>query len=607
MVAFTASALFSCLEEDLLSDRQVDPPSIQAKVSLRNSLMKKFVSVAASDADARAMEKFLVANLRCREFGRSKTPGLFDSLLLGHFREEMHKFFEPNNRGPLVSSFEDVFSSSRVGPGSTIGTDNTDLYNKLYNSDLTASSEKLFRYYRSYVEHHPELLKAETSRLENGFSCVVVPGSRLSFVPKNDEISRVICIEPSLNIFFQLGIGTAITRRLKAFCNIDISPKTENDGVGSEFSSFKKRDSRPISFSPWPLGNDDEVVCSQQDVNRELARIGSLDDRLVTIDLESASDSISWKMILAFAPRSLWTWLWSLRSPSVELPDGSQVQAHMVSSMGNGFTFPLQTAIFACIVRASYAFAGKRVPNAGKDWSVYGDDIIVNKEICPMVLHLLDLLGFTVNASKSFFQGPFRESCGADYYVGRNVRGVYLKDLATPQSLCTAINLLNRWSARTGIYLSRTITYLLEFHGGLKALPLVPRWENDDAGVKVPFVMVKDLRRSKRFQSVLYWRFSAKPAKVFFSDISTFWGAKQRRSRLNEAGALRAFLAGVLEGRKAGQHPSVTGTISVRHNTTFYRRTTGVAPFWDSDFGDPLGKDVNPRDWKYHALANLKD
>jgi hypothetical protein len=606
MVAFTASALFSCLEEDLLSDRQVDPPSNQAKVSLRNSLMKKFVSVVSKDADARAMEKFLAANIRCREFGSSKTPGLFDSLLLGHFREEMHKFFEPNNRGPLIPSLESVFTGSRVGPGSTLGTDYTDLYNKLYNSDLTASSEKLFRYYRAYIEQTPELLRAEVRRLEHGYSCNVVPGSRLSFVPKNDEISRVICIEPSLNIFFQLGLGAAITRRLKTHCNIDISPVPGRDYVGAEYDAFmKRRTSNPMSPPSWET-DDDETYCSQQDVNRELARVGSLDDRLVTIDLESASDSISWKMIMAFAPKSLWTWLWALRSPTVELPNGSIVQAYMVSSMGNGFTFPLQTAIFSCIVRASYAFAGKRMPNAGKEWSVFGDDIIVNKEICPMVLHLLDLLGFTVNASKSFLEGPFRESCGADYYIGRNVRGVYLKDLQTPQSLCTAINLLNRWSARTGICLPRTVTYLLSIHGGLQNLPLVPRWENDDAGVKVPFLLVKDRRRSKRFQSVLYWRYSAKPAKIYFSELDTFWGARKRRSRLNEAGALRAFLAGVLEGRKAGQHVLVTGSVSVRHNTVFYRRTTGVAPNWDSDFGDPLGKDVYSRDWKFHVLVNLK-
>lgn len=561
MVVVDTSALYNCLVGDLVADNHVDAATTFAKATLRTTLFKKLIRNVSPDADAKALDKFLLSNLRCKNFPIVKQSGLFDSELLGHFREEIHKFFEPNNRGPLVPSLEHLFRDARVGPGKTIGTRETDLYNKLFSSNITATSNRLCRYYRAYVEAEPRLLDAETHRLESGYSFNIVRGSALRFVPKNDEISRVICIEPSLNTFFQLGLGGAITRRLESRYQIDLA--------------------------------------IQPDVNRELARLGSLDDKLVTLDLESASDSISWKMIVSYFPRSFWRWLWDLRSPTVTLPSGDEVQAYMVSSMGNGFTFPLQTAIFACIVSAAYSFLRKEQGPAGDGWSIFGDDIIVRQEIVAPVLRLLDLLGFTVNATKSFLEGPFRESCGSDFYVGKNVRGVYLKTLETPQDLCIAINSLNRWSARHGVYLPRTIRYL-QRHA--RHLPCVPRWENDDAGIKVPFSMVTNLRRSKATQSVLYRRFSSRPAKIFVTDLRVLGRSLSRP--VNPAGAEKAFIAGVLEGRKSDHHASVQGTISVRHNTTVYRRTTGVAPNWDSDFGHPLGTDVQGCVWSRHVRVN---
>lgn len=563
MGVFDTVALYNCLDQDLALDKRCDRPGSFAKRALRSTLLKKFSNDVAANADARALEKFLLANSRCRDFGRVKQLGLFDSELLGHFRDEVHKFFEPSNRGPLVPSLASLFRDARTGPGKTIGTRETDLYNKLFSSDITATSETLFRYYRTYVEVSPKHLDAETHRLGQGYSNRIVPGSALKFVPKNDEISRVICIEPSLNIFFQLGLGGLITRQLMKRYQIDIS--------------------------------------TQQDVNRELARVGSLDGDLVTLDLESASDSISWKMIVSYFPRPFWEWLWKLRSPTVTLPSGEEVQAWMVSSMGNGFTFPLQTAIFACIVAASYEFFSYRTPHAGHAWTVFGDDIIVPRFILGPVLRLLELLGFTVNEAKSFFEGPFRESCGADFFEGTNVRGVYLKRLDIPQDFCTAINSLNRWSARHGVYLPRTIRYLQSF---VRLAPYVPRWENDDAGIKVPLSCIDKPRKSPRYQSYIYRRYQSVPARLVFTDLRVLW-AGGRSSPVNESGAYLAFLAGVLEGRKAFQDASVVGTVSVRHNTTLYRRTTGVAPDWDNDFGHPLGKDVQSCAWSRHVRVNL--
>jgi hypothetical protein len=566
MVVHDTVALYNCLQQDLSDDIRRDPATCYAKDALSRSLLKKFSSKTASDADAKALGKFLSANLGCKGFGdHVKERGFWDSQLLGHFREEVHRFCEPHNRGPLVPSFETLFEGARVGPGKTLGTPETDLYNKLFSSDLTSTSTRLVRYYLEYIRGNPRLVAAERQRVLSGRCFRIVEGSSLRFVPKNDSISRVICIEPSLNIFFQLGLGAVMTRGLRQHFGIDLS--------------------------------------TQPDVNRELARIGSLDDKLVTLDLESASDSISWKMIVSYFPRSFWTWLWDLRSPSVILPNGEKVQAWMTSNMGNGFTFPLQTIIFSCIIWAAMRFAGRRVVKAGETWSVFGDDIICEQEIAPYVTRLLHLLGFTVNADKSFFEGPFRESCGSDFYIGTNVRGVYLRQLKTEQDICIAINALNHWSALHRVYLRRTVGYLLKLLG---RKPLyVPRWENDDAGVKVPWsFVISRLKVHPGYQSVIYRRYQAKPARLVMTQTEVF-KAGRLQGRINDFGALSAFLAGVVEGRKADHHTSVVGTVSVRHNTTLYRRTTGVAPNWDSHSGHSLGKNVSPHTWSWYAGANL--
>jgi hypothetical protein len=60
------------------------------------------------------------------------------------------------------------------------------------------------------------------------------------------------------------------------------------------------------------------------------------------------------------------------------------------------------------------------------DFSVYGDDIVVRGSLAPEVLKLLRLIGFRHNPRKTFIQGQFRESCGSDWFNGKDVRPVTL-------------------------------------------------------------------------------------------------------------------------------------------------------------------------------------
>jgi len=174
--------------------------------------------------------------------------------------------------------------------------------------------------------------------------------------------------------------------------------------------------------------------------------------------------------------------------------------------MGNGFTFPLQTTLFASLVQACYLVKGV-TPKLGRrsplNFGVFGDDIIVRKDIYETVVRMLKILGFFVNDDKSFNVGPFRESCGGDYWRGHDIRGVYLKEVTNAADIYSAINRLARWSARWEPCI-KTLSYLKSFVEKL----YVPLHMADDQGLKVSLSCAlansSFVRKTKRFQAYRY-------------------------------------------------------------------------------------------------------
>jgi hypothetical protein len=368
-----------------------------------------------------------------------------------------------------------------------------------------------------------------------------VEGNRLYFVPKDATTSRSICVEPTLNMFFQLGLGKIIEKRLKNFFGISLD--------------------------------------YQPDVNRELARLGSVSGDLVTIDLSSASDSMSLNMVRTLFPPSFTQWLEILRSPCSEF-NGARVELNMLSTMGNGFTFPLQTALFSCIVAAAYEvdektrvdlphdlhnLFTKRLPN----WSVFGDDIICSQRSLSKVMRLLKLTGFEVNRDKTFFEGSFRESCGRDYFKGSDIRGVFCKTLRSPQDLFTLINLLNKWSSWQGIPVPLTVRRLL------RSVPriVVPPWENVDCGIWMPerlLYLYKHNLRVDRNGSLLYKRFVPRQVGMRVEAEKIHVPRRMKPRSYNAAGLYLAFLRGDI----------TNGKILIRSDKVHYVTKWGVAPNW---------------------------
>lgn len=101
-----------------------------------------------------------------------------------------------------------------------------------------------------------------------------------------------------MNMYLQKGVGTFIRNRLRSV-GIDLNDQTRN---------------------------------------QELARIGSIDGSLATLDLSSASDSVSDRLVWTLLPPKLYSYLDMIRSHYTLLDNGSLHRWNLFSTMGNGFT-----------------------------------------------------------------------------------------------------------------------------------------------------------------------------------------------------------------------------------------------------------------------------
>lgn len=212
----------------------------------------------------------------------------------------------------------------------------------------------------------------------------IVRGNRFTSVPKDSTKNRGICIEPSVNLFYQLAGGGFIGNRMRA---------------------------------AWGWNK-----ATVQDRHRELAREASLLGHLATIDLSNASDTVCWVLVALLLPTDWYELLNSLRS-RFTLMEGKWTKLEKFSSMGNGFTFELETLIFRGLAEAISLLRG-----VDGVISTFGDDIIVPTSISSDVIAALVFFGFSPNRSKTFTNGRFRESCGGDFFDGVPVRPFHQKE-----------------------------------------------------------------------------------------------------------------------------------------------------------------------------------
>jgi hypothetical protein len=210
-----------------------------------------------------------------------------------------------------------------------------------------------------------------------------VSGNRVTLVPKTALVDRSIAIEPQMNIFAQLGLGALIRSRLKR--------------VG--------------------LDLDDQTP------NMELARQGSIDGTVATIDLSMASDTLATEVVRDLVPDPWFAAMDWVRSKNGSFGSGDVFSYQKFSSMGNGFTFELESMIFYALALGCTKDENHHLVRS------FGDDITVPTDSVELLVKVLGACGFQVNTQKSFTSGDFRESCGADFFRGINVRPYFHKEL----------------------------------------------------------------------------------------------------------------------------------------------------------------------------------
>lgn len=283
----------------------------------------------------------------------------------------------------------------RFGPGAAFGVrGDTSSYHKV--TSALECTHNMIAALPDFLGEFPGWVTEATAEV------TLVQGSDLALVPKDAKTDRVICIEPLLNGLMQKGIGTWIRDCLKRH-GVDL---------------------------------DD------QSVNQRLAG-HALRDNLATVDFSSASDSIAYNLVWSLLPPDWATFLDACRCPRYRC-EGSWYSFQKFSSMGNAYTFELETLIFYALAYACCIETGIR-PETAVNLSVYGDDVIIPQDSFGLFREASEWCGFKVNASKTFATGSFFESCGCDYFTGMLVTPFRLKrPLRTHDELTYGANFILR-------------------------------------------------------------------------------------------------------------------------------------------------------------------
>lgn len=334
------------------------------------------------DTEEVARQKFLQTELKCQE-----TNELFRKYSRGGFyfhpRVESILFVAQRKISTILGELPSLETLKlRFGPGATTQVKKKDASVRRKLAQMFCVSEDAIRLLPDLLAEMPSWSQVPDDDSRTVTHSVAVTSGRVGFVPKNAKTDRTIAVEPMLNGMLQLGIGDYIADRLRVH-GVDLT---------------------------------------DQSLNQRMAREGSLTGRIATLDMSSASDLVACGLVESLLPYDWWDLMRSARTREVSSDHGTMA-FQKFSSMGNGFTFALESLIFYALAKACAESHGHR-----NDVNVYGDDIVVPVDAVPLLIEVLTACGFEVNRAKSYWEGSFRESCGKDYFSGIDVRPKYIKD-----------------------------------------------------------------------------------------------------------------------------------------------------------------------------------
>lgn len=428
--------------ENYLAYNNTSPELAFSLQNLKDKIVKKLITVDKKLEEA-SFSVFSEYNLRGRSWvidpSSTHYPSVVVQSVIDHVALRVEQALRPLER----SEDEWLLAIARrgdFGTGSSVKTEQNYLYKTLAGK-LTYSDPRTLVAYKAMCRDNIVMRAPEKERQYN-YGCMNTPFGTCTFVPKDTTKYRMVVTEPSLDMFFQRGFASFFDDALKSLFNIELP--------------------------------------TQERINRQLARVGSITGRLATIDSTSASDSIYLEPLTSIGVIPQWANEVISAIKSKYVTYGSRkMKLSMVGTQGCGFTFSFMTFLLASIVEGCYVIKGIDARN-GSNFAVYGDDVICRSECYDLITTVMQVFGFVPNLAKSYHTGPFRESCGGDYYKGHQVRAVYIKKLDTKQDHCVAFNRLIEWSAENGVVLYDSMKFLADRVGLSHA---VPAHSNYDAGL----------------------------------------------------------------------------------------------------------------------------
>ncbi len=289
----------------------------------------------------------------------------------------------------------------------------------------------------------------------------VEPGAeqpvRVITVPKTLKTPRIIAIEPTCMQYTQQALMEVICLQLER-----------------------------SNYLSGSVGFTDQVP------NQDLARLGSMDGSLATIDLSDASDRVPWLLVKAMLANfpSLAGAVSACRSLRADVPGRGIHSLSKYASMGSATCFPIEAMVFLTIIihgiqrELNRSLTKNDIYFILKKVRVYGDDIIVPVEYVRSVVESLSLFNMVVNSRKSFWTGKFRESCGRDFYDGHDVTVTYVRRMLPTQQrnaseMTSSVSLRNQlykagyWKGAN--YLDGLIGRLAPFPTVLETSPVLGR------------------------------------------------------------------------------------------------------------------------------------
>jgi hypothetical protein len=438
---------------DLVFDRGtgllLDNPSIDAIYSIRQ-LTLMFGKILLPCSDTRK-EAAIDGYLKCEQSVKEADASRRSSQM-----EDFHRI----SRllwADLFSSVDNSIAKFEIlpkhGPGST--ADRLSGNQKYNQTEWTERLEKVFPAGEFLLPHWKYISNLDRINwLEPGKERPV----RVVLVPKTLKTPRIIAIEPTAMQYAQQGILEAFEKAIE-------------------------RNDNARHFIQWKSNVP----------NQELARLGSLYGDLATLDLSEASDRVSNQLVRTmFANHPhLREAVDATRSRKAEvLVKGEKkiIRLAKFASMGSALCFPMESLVFMTVIFLGIEQELKR-PLTNDDIKsfrgqvrTYGDDIIVPVRYVRSVVSNLETFGFKVNASKSFWTGYFRESCGKDYYKGEDVsvvrvRRVFPTQRNDAQEIISVVSLRNQLYKRglwkTTKYLDNLVERIIPFPAVGEASPIL--------------------------------------------------------------------------------------------------------------------------------------